>query len=237
MFLDIYYNESNYGTYNVKCANIFGLKCAIYLSEILDIYQKAHKKNKLDEEEYFRLNRDYIKERTTLDRTEQAELDEILSSVKVLYLKDKDHLKIDVNHLTSILTSKDEELLKSISNECKYQSKEHKRESKNKALIENLKAGLSCDNSELLGALRNWVDSVCERNFMNKATVKAFQDVLYQYTKGDLDIALEIVDIATKKGYKECQWAINVYERIHPQRTNSTSQITTMNTVDKKNTF
>ena len=237
MFLDIYYNESNYGTYNVKCAKIFGLICSIYLSEILDIYQKAHKKNKIDEEEYFKLNRDYIKERTTLDRNQQAELDEILSSVKVLYLKDKDHLKIDVNHLTSILTSKDEELLKSISNECKYQSKEHKRESKNRAVIENLKASIDCSNGELLGALRCWVDSVCERNFLNKTSVKAFQDVLYQYTKGDLDMALEIVNIATKKGYKECQWAINIYETLHPQRTNGTSQVTTMETVDTKNIF
>lgn len=237
MFLDIYYNESNYGTYNVKCAKIFGLICSIYLSEILDIYQKAHKKNKIDEEEYFKLNRDYIKERTTLDRNQQAELDEILSSVKVLYLKDKDHLKIDVNHLTSILTSKDEELLKSISNECKYQSKEHKRESKNKAVIENLKASIDCSNGELLGALRCWVDSVCERNFLNKTSVKAFQDVLYQYTKGDLDMALEIVNIATKKGYKECQWAINIYENLHPQRTNGNSQVTTIETVDTKNIF
>lgn len=237
MFLDIYYNESNYGTYNVKCAKIFGLICSIYLSEILDIYQKAHKKNKIDEEKYFKLNRDYIRERTTLDRNQQAELDEILSSVKVLYLKDKDHLKIDVNHLTSILTSKDEELLKSISNECKYQSKEHKRESKNKAVIENLKASIDCSNGELLGALRCWVDSVCERNFLNKTSVKAFQDVLYQYTKGDLDMALEIVNIATKKGYKECQWAINIYENLHPQRTNGNSQVTTMETVDTKNIF
>ena len=237
MFLDIYYNESNYGTYNVKCANIFGLKCAIYLSEILDIYQKAHKKNKIDAEEYFKLDRDYIRNRTTLDRTEQAELDDILASVNVLKKKDKDHLRIDVNHLTSILTSKDEELLKSISSECKYQSKEQKRESKNRALIENLKAGIVCSNTELGSALRNWVESVCERNFMNKATVKAFQDRLYEYTKGDLETALEIVGIATKNSYKECQWAINIYERLHPQRTNGTSQVTTMETVDKKNTF
>ena len=237
MFLDIYYNESNYGTYNVKCANIFGLTCAVYLSEILDIYQKAHKKNKLDEEEYFRLNRDYIRSRTTLDRTQQTELDEILSSVKVLYLKDKDHLKIDVEHLTSILTSKDEELIKSISNECKYQTKEHKRESKNKAILENLKNSIECSNAELLSALRLWVDSVCEKYFLNKTTIKSFQTILNNYTKGDLDMALEIVDIATKKSYKECQWAINIFERMHPQLTKGTSQVTTINSIDKQNIF
>ena len=237
MFLDIYYNESNYGTYNVKCAQIFGLTCAIYLSEILDIYQKAHKKNKIDEEEYFKLNRDYIRERTTLDRTQQSELDDILSSVNVLHLKDKDHLKIDVDHLTAILTSKDEELLKSISNECKYQSKEQKRESKNKAVIENLKASIECSNGELLGALRCWVDSVCERNFLNKASVKAFQNVLNGYCRGDLDMALEIVDIATKKGYKECQWAINIFERLHPQFTGGNTQVTTLQNIDKQNIF
>lgn len=237
MFLDIYYNESNYGTYNVKCAQIFGLTCAIYLSEILDIYQKAHKKNKIDEEEYFKLNRDYIRERTTLDRTQQSELDDILSSVKVLQLKDKDHLKIDVDHLTAILTSRDEELLKSISNECKYQSKEQKRESKNRALIENLKSSIECSNDELLAALRNWVESVCEKNFMNKATVKSFQKVLDGYCRGDLDMALEIVDIATKKSYKECQWAINIFERLHPQFTGGNAQVTTMQDIDKSHIF
>ena len=199
MFLDIYYNESNYGTYNVKCANIFGLSCAIYLSEILDIYQKAHKKNKLDDEDYFKLNRDYIRSRTTLDRTQQAELDDILISVKVLEKKDKDHLKIDVNHLTSILTSKDDDLIKSIASECKYQSKEQKRESKNKAIIENLKNSIECSNAELLSALRLWVDSVCEKKFLNKATIKSFQDILNNYTKGDLDVSFEIVNIAILK--------------------------------------
>lgn len=50
-------------------------------------------------------------------------------------------------------------------------------------------------------------------------------------------MALEIVNIATKKGYKECQWAINIYENLHPQRTNGNSQVTTMETVDTKNIF
>ena len=34
-----------------------------------------------------------------------------------------------------------------------------------------------------------------------------------KYTQGDLEIALKIVNIASVRGYKECQWAINVYEQ------------------------
>ena len=39
-----------------------------------------------------------------------------------------------------------------------------------------------------------------------------FQDTLNSYTKGDLDVALRIVQIATVQGYRECQWAINMFE-------------------------
>ena len=237
MLLDIYYNESNYGTYNVKCANIFGLECAVYLSEILDIYQKAFKKKKLDKDEYFRLDRKYIKERTTLDKKQQKELEDILISTNILYIKDEDHLKIDVEHLTSILTSKNKDTLDAIIAECKFQSKETQRENRNKAIIENLKNSIECSNDELLSALRLWIESVCEKNFINKTSVKSFQNILNNYTKGDLDMALEIVDIATKKSYKECQWAINIYEKLHPQRLNSSNQVTTINNIDKNNIF
>ena len=151
----------------------------------------------------------------------------------MLELKDDDHLKIDVDYLTSILTSRDIDTLSAITKECKYQSKEQKRENRQSAIIENLKNSIECSNIELKDALRQWVDSACERYFLNKNSIKSFVDVLNNYTKGDLDIALEIVSIATEKSYKECQWAINVYEKLHPQRLNSNKEVTTRDTINK----
>ena len=46
-----------------------------------------------------------------------------------------------------------------------------------------------------------------------KNSIKLFQDTLNNYTQGDLDLALRIVHIATAQSYKDCQWAINVYEK------------------------
>ena len=40
---------SNYGSYNVKLANVLGLETAVYLSEIMNINERALRKNKLDD--------------------------------------------------------------------------------------------------------------------------------------------------------------------------------------------
>ena len=59
-------STSNYVSYNIKLAELLGLHPAIYISELMNINDKAIKKDKL-EDDYFTLVRSYITARTTLD--------------------------------------------------------------------------------------------------------------------------------------------------------------------------
>ena len=40
-----------------------------------------------------------------------------------------------------------------------------------------------------------------------------FQNELYAYTNGDVDLALKLVDIATIGGYRNFEWAKNEFEK------------------------
>ena len=93
-------------------------------------------------------------------------------------------------------------------------------EDQNDNVINELKDSISCSNYELLTALRNWVDSIYARpnGFLSKTAITIFQNTLNEYTKGDLDLALRIVQIASVQGYKNCEWAIALYEKDQKQK-------------------
>ena len=67
---------------------------------------------------------------------------------------------------------------------------------------------------EFRDALSGWIESVFARpsGFLSKRAVTIFQNELYDYTHGDLDLALKIIDIATVGGYRNFQWAKDEFE-------------------------
>ena len=65
---------SNYVNFNVKLAHILGLNTAIYLSQIMDINEKAIRKDKVDKN-FFTIDRNYITSRTTIAEKEQKEIE------------------------------------------------------------------------------------------------------------------------------------------------------------------
>ena len=87
-------------------------------------------------------------------------------------------------------------------------------------VIEALKQGLNISNSELLEAYKGWIDGVYSnpKGFLSKRSIEIFQNQLNDYTKGDLDVALAILDIATVNGYRDVTWAITKYEERKPKR-------------------
>ena len=58
MLLDVFDNDNSISI-NYKTIQIFGLPTAVYLTELINIYKKATRKNKLDNE-YFKVDRNYI---------------------------------------------------------------------------------------------------------------------------------------------------------------------------------
>lgn len=211
-------NSKNYISYNIKTAQIFGLNTAVYIAELLSIYEKATTKYRVVDKEYFKLDRKYLFTRTTLSIEEQLRIDAKLMQVGILskHQDNSDVLKMNIILYASIVTSDDVVLLEDLSKKLGGLAKKDQKESKRQAIITTLKNSIQCSDYELLTALRDWVDAIFaspKGNYLSKASIKLFQEKLNEYTKGDLDLALRLVQIATIQGYRDCDWAIRVYEK------------------------
>lgn len=215
MLLDVFDNDNSISV-NYKTIQIFGLPTAVYLTELINIYKKATRKNKLGEDDYFKVDRKYINNVLCLTPEEQIVCD--LNLIKTAILKksndNPDILKLDIKLYLSLLTADDFKLYEDVKKQMKVQKPKGTKESQRQQYINALKNSIECSNYELLTALRDWVDGVYARpnGFLSKSAIKIFQDTLNNYTQGDLDVALRIVQIATVQGYRECEWAINMFE-------------------------
>ena len=215
MLLDIF-NEDNNIVINYKAISLFGLNTAAYFTLLISIYKKAVRKNKLDND-YFNLDRNYVRKLLGLSEEEQLICDHNLMMLSILKksLEDPNKIKLDLNLYLSTIASEDVKLIEDVRKQMKVLHPRNIKQSQRQIQINALKNSIECSNYELLTALRDWVDGVYARpnGFLSKASIKVFQDTLNNYTQGDLDLALRLVQIATIQGYRDCQWAINLYER------------------------
>lgn len=213
--MDIF-NQDNSITINYKAITLFGLNTAAYLTLLISIYRKATRKNKLDND-FFKLDRSYIQELLGMSVEEQLVCDGNLLKLSIIRKSpdDPNRIKVDLKLYLSLLNDDDLKLIDDVRKSMKVTRPKGLKQSQRQIQINNLKDCIQCSNYELLTALRDWVDGVYAnpKGFLSKASIKVFQDTLNNYTKGDLDLALRIVRIATVQGYRDCNWAINVYEK------------------------
>lgn len=203
---------SNYGNYNIKVAHILGLEQAIYLNELMNINEKAFRKNKLNEN-FFTIDRTYIQERTTLTEEKQKEIETNLLKIGILEKTENnsDTLSLNITTLTSILMSPDEKLIKNISNLAHLKPSKSAKANSIKA---NLRQYIETTNEELRTAYGEWIDTIYTKNgWMSKKQVTVAQSVIDNFSNRNLDLALKILEIATVNGYKDMTWAINNYKR------------------------
>lgn len=240
MLLDVFDNDNSISV-NYRTIQIFGLPTAVYLTELINIYKKATRKNKLVDDGYFKIDRKYVNNVLGLTPEEQIICD--LNLIKTSVLKkssdNPDILKIDVKLYLSLLCSEDMKLYDDVKKQMKVQKPKGTKESQRQQYINVLKNSIECSNYELLTALRDWVEGVYARpnGFLSKSSIKIFQDTLNSYTKGDLDLALRVVQIATVQGYRDCQWAINMLEdseKRKKKQNNSQVRVTEQEVADKK---
>ena len=203
---------SNYGNYNIKVAHILGLEAAIYLNELMNINEKALRKNKIDEN-FFTIDRTYIQERTTLDEDKQKEIETNLLKIGILEKNETNSntISLNITILTSILMSPDEKLIKNISNLAHIKPT---KSAKAKSIKNNLKTYIETTNEELQEAYGEWIDTIYTKNgWMSKKQITVAQQVIDNFSNRNLDLALKIIEIATVNGYKDMTWAINNYKR------------------------
>ena len=200
-------------TFNSKVANIIGLHAAIYLSELISINEKAIRKGKIDEKA-FTLDREYIKNRTTLSEKEQLELDKTLTDLGII----KAHnniLEIDLSTLTSIMSCEDDKLVKDISNLSK--PKKTAKQKKIEVQKSDAKCCVNVTNPEIRDLYYQWIDVIFEKSeFLPKQAVILGQQVVNDFAPNDDVMQQKILNNAIINSYRDLSWAVNNIKRENP---------------------
>lgn len=203
----------NYIQFNIKIAQLLGLHAAVYLSELLNINEKAVRKDKIHDD-VFVVDRGYIEKRTTLAKKEQIELDGMLLKLGVLKKvgESEDSVMLDLTVLTALVSAepgKVSDLEKLVA-----AAKPKQKRSKQEVIVQGLKNHVQVNNDELRTAYYEWIDAVyAKQGWMSAKSVTVAQRDVDNYSQRNLDVALKLLEIATSGGYRDIQWAINSYEK------------------------
>lgn len=202
---------SNYGHYNVKLAQVIGLDASVYLCELMNITEKATRKNKVNGN-YFILDRAYIQKRTTISESRQAELDDLLIRLGIIEKSNgsDNEIFVNISIIIDLMTSPDEALMK----EVKIQKSKSVKMTKKQSIINSLKSNIVTDNVDLVHAYSEWIDAIYEKDgYMHKTTVVAAQNVIDTFSQRNLDVALKVLEIAVVNGYRDMNYAVTNYKR------------------------
>ena len=185
-----------------------GLESSIYLSALIDINEKAYRKDKIIDG-FFIVDRDYVEKRTTLNKTRQSKIESELSRVGILQLSNE-RIKINLEILTSLVLEENEDIRKDLSSFRKAATAKSKGDYILNAVKNNIDQTLP---EELQQAYSNWLDSVYSKfNFINKQTLFNAQVEVNNAANHDLDAAISIINIAAANGWKDMKWAVKVYK-------------------------
>lgn len=216
MLIDLL-SMDNYISFNVKVANVLGLNEAVYLSELMNINEKAMRKSTVVDN-FFTLDREYITRRTTLTKEQQLSIDSYFAEIGLLTV-DKEHnnnITLNISVLTKIVDADtDEDTITQLKQKTKAVEKVKSRTkvTKEQQLCEEMKSHIETDNPELYKAYCEWIDAVfLKLHWMSAKAVKVGQELVDEASGRDLDIALKIVEIATVNGYKDMTWAVKTYK-------------------------
>ena len=235
MLLDLLRTD-NYVSFNKKLAHTIGLEASIYVNQIINIMGKAIKKDKVVDGGYIILDRKYIFEQTTLDEEKQLKLEEHLIQLKLLVRDSENHnsVKIDTQLLADITSNDNVKINSDISSIVQKPVKIDKN-AKTSIYVESMQRYINTGDIQLDNKIKKWL-FVCMDKFgnVNQQLIKMFQQEVYNYSKGNLDIAYKVVDIATAFAYRECRWAIKKYEEGLTSATTNLSALNTSNNISNK---
>lgn len=210
-------------------AELLGLHQSIYLSELMNINDKAIRKEKLNKSA-FNLDREYIANRTTLSVEEQLDIDSHLIKLGILEKPSDDSIILNLNVLTTLMMSADEELITNVKKLVKIKDKSKKR-TKAEAIRDNLKSGIVTTNPELIDAYSDWIDAVyAKEGWMSAKAVKIGQETVDRFSNHNLDVALDLLAVAALHGHRDISWSIPKYKEQYMIRRNTKSPVNSLST-------
>ncbi len=216
MLLDIM-SPYSYLQVNTKMISIFGLNVAAYWAELLNIYPRVIKKKKeevIQSNGFFTIDREYIKQRTSLEIADQVKCDKALVNVGAVAVdpEDPNFICISLNRMFEILSEDDMTVIMDIQKKAKSR-KGSSAETKAAMIRMNLKKAFTETDSDILAAYHTWIDALMDgKGVITKPQVQIFQKTVENYSTSK-PIKLKIIEIATVHLYRDAQWAINMYEK------------------------
>lgn len=191
-------------TYNSDLVKNLGLHTAIMLSLIQEQYISAKEKGLLKENKFFLLDKNCITKNTGFTQQEQESILKSLIKWGVVQQQTKKEL---------FIISYDETFDTEDCSGYKYVDKLTQKELERSAKIKFLRTKIETQNTELLQAYFDWIDAAYDKNgWLAPKSVEVAQRLIDSFTNRDLDIALDILTIATMGGYRDMEWAINTYK-------------------------
>ena len=214
MYLDIL-SPDNYGQYNRKLAQLTSIGCACYWSELLQICGKVIKKNTFGNDGFFSIDRKYITKQTAISETEQITFDKVLANLGILDTDsiDQNRIRVRLELYTALIAESDPAALKTIAAAAESTLKK-KRTTKREGAIIGLKKAIDSriSNQYIREAMYRFVEVVYDKGLVRPTQINLFIDSLEHYTS-DLNVQLQLVNIATLNAYKELSYSINIYEQ------------------------
>lgn len=237
-YIDILSPDS-YGRYNRKLAKLTGLPTAVYWSAILEISTKVVQKKKYNKDGFFKLDRKYVTDRTSIDLEEQLNCDAALHNLGVLDVDESDINQIRV-HLDIMIAIITDDTIKptGATKESIKTTKKQKAENKSALIIESLSNCIIAmePDDELASAYIGWLNTVYSKGICKKDQIKVFRDEINEFTDSK-EVKLELIRKATALSYKCADWVINKYKQDNridsPTRLPEQKISTSLNTFEK----
>lgn len=203
-------SQSNYQSYNVFIAKTLGLNTAVYLNALIEINEKAMRKEKLVDE-HFTIDRKYITDRTTLTVTQQKNIEKTLETIQVIHKNNDDCIKVNIDVLAGIMMGKEESVVKDLS--FLKQAKQSNVDVKKQSILKSVKMNINQSYpDDMKQAYSEWLDVVQNKfGFVSKQMILTAQSVVDHEANHDVDKAIDIIHIASANGWKDMNYAVKVY--------------------------
>lgn len=203
-------SQSNYQSYNVEIASILGLESAVYLNALIEINEKAIRKNKLIND-HFLIDRTYIKNRTTLSISQQKNIEKTLEELKIIHKNNDDCIKVNIDILSGIMMSSEESIVQDLS----FLKNKSDKSTKGLNILKAVKTHINENYpDELKTAYEDWLDVVYNKfSFVSKQMLINAQKVVDKEANHDLNVAIDIIHIASGNGWKDMEYAVKIYKQ------------------------
>ena len=192
---------------NKKLVKLAGFEVAAYWAELQSILKQVVKKQTMDEQGFFPLDRNYVERETTLTVSKQLKAEEVLIKLGVLLRnpEDPNRIAIAVNGMVAVITDEDTTKLKKGG-----KTSADEKAAKIAGIKSTMKRAILETDPEIRAAYERWVDGMIDAANcrFTKAVVQVFEKTVTEYTTNKA-MGLKIIEIATTNSYKDATWAIN----------------------------